>query len=65
MPVHALDDVDFPVIRPVGSDGPEGGPDTTDIAGHVLEVQQDQGVVVDGLGGDTDGFSTSSGADGC
>lgn len=48
--VHAFKDVDLAVVGPVSADGPEGGPDGTDTAGHVFDICDEEAVGVGFLG---------------
>lgn len=40
--VNTLDDVNFAVVRPIGTDHPERRPGTANTAGHVVQIQDHQ-----------------------
>ena len=59
--VDALDDVDFATVGPVGTRHPEGGPDPAGAGGHVVEIEDNEGVCVLGFARDADAVSTAAG----
>ena len=56
--VHTLDNIDFTVLRPTRSDGPECRPCTANTPGHVLDVNHVQALVVKLLAFDPNGIPT-------
>lgn len=56
--VHAFDDIDFAVVRPVGPKKPECGPDSTDAAWHMCDVGNEETVRISLITRDADGGAT-------
>lgn len=62
--VHPFDYVDFARGRPVGTEEPEGGPDTTDGAGHVSDICNKQSMLEGLITGYADRGSATGGVHG-
>lgn len=58
--VHAFEDVDFAVFRPVWADGPECWPGSA-AKGHVLNIEDDEAAVVLFLAFDSDARTSLGG----
>lgn len=63
--VHPFDDVHLPIRRPIGASRPESGPDATDVAGHVANVDDDEGMVVRSFAVKPDTFAATAGSNAC
>lgn len=61
--VHALNDINFAVVGPVGAEHPECGPSSAGASGHVCQIQDHQALGVGVLAGQTDAVATVTAGD--